>query len=244
MTNEADYITRPLWVKLVLLGLSLVIFITLIGLGNWQMRRLAWKNDLIDAVNARAVDDPVELPNGTLTADAHAYLKVELSGKYRHDLSRRVKAVTELGPGHWLMVPLLTREKTVWINRGFLPSGLTDAEITEPEGDIRVTGLLRMTEPEGTALESNDPEADRWVSRDIEALSRAAGVLALNQAFVDAYHTGVPDAWPRGGLTIISFRNNHLSYALTWYTMAALLLCGMAYVIYDHWRPNKLEKEA
>ncbi|MEL6367493.1 MAG: SURF1 family cytochrome oxidase biogenesis protein, partial [Pseudomonadota bacterium] len=80
------------------------------------------------------------------------------------DLSRRVKAVTELGPGYWLMVPLVTREKTVWINRGFLPSGLTDAEID-----------AIMSDPDSGAL---DPKERAVVDyADQVALTNPDGLL-------------------------------------------------------------------
>lgn len=54
--------------------------------------------------------------------------------------------------------------------------------------------------------------------------------------FIDADQQGTPDAWPRGGLTIIDFRNSHLSYALTWYAMALLLVAGMGWAIRDRIR--------
>ena len=54
--------------------------------------------------------------------------------------------------------------------------------------------------------------------------------------FIDADHMEAEDAWPRGGLTQVKFRNSHLSYALTWYAMAALFLGAMIYVIRDRMR--------
>ena len=39
--------------------------------------------------------------------------------------------------------------------------------------------------------------------------------------FIDA---GEPKTgWPRGGLTVVAFRNSHLVYALTWFGLAALV---------------------
>jgi len=37
-------------------------------------------------------------------------------------------------------------------------------------------------------------------------------------------------------MTRLSFRNTHLVYAITWYTMAALFLAGMVLVIRDRLR--------
>ncbi|MEM6481739.1 MAG: SURF1 family cytochrome oxidase biogenesis protein [Pseudomonadota bacterium] len=227
---------RPLWVKVTLLGLAVALIVTLIELGNWQLRRLAWKEALIEAVDARAFGTPVDPPVGTVTADDHAYLRVTLDGHFRHDLTQRVKALTELGAGHWIMVPLDTGDGIVWINRGFAPAGLKGAELTKRTGRVSVQGLLRISEPGGTRMEKNDPAAGRWVSRDVAALTSSAGFETSVAFFVDADHAAAPHSWPRGGLTRIDFHNSHLSYALTWYAMAFLLGLGVVIALRENAR--------
>ncbi|MEM1161684.1 MAG: SURF1 family protein [Pseudomonadota bacterium] len=224
---------RPVWVNALLLGLAAIVLATLTGLGIWQLQRLSWKLDLIAAVESRAYGAPVAPPVGAVTAEEDAYRRVVIAGAYRHDASIRVKAITELGPGHWILAPLSTEAGHIWINRGFAPTGSDAAAWLKPEGSVSVEGLLRITEPGGTLLESNDPARDRWVSRDIAALSEHTGLSDAMPYFIDADHVAAPDAWPRGGLTIVTFRNPHLSYALTWFTMAALFLGAMVYVIYS-----------
>ncbi|MEM9239565.1 MAG: SURF1 family protein [Pseudomonadota bacterium] len=212
--------SRPLWVRLFLMVLCGGLIVTFIGLGNWQMRRLSWKLDLIEAVEARAFGTPVSPPCNFQAVD-HAYLRVRVTGMpiEAHFL---VKAVTELGPGYWVMSPLDTDTGILWVNRGFVARDApSNTEWTRLPGSVE--GLVRPTEPNGTILERNDPASGRWVSRDTRAMSDALGLGPTQRYFVDADHIGHPQAWPRGGLTILKFRNNHLSYALTWYAMAALL---------------------
>ncbi|OWU71528.1 hypothetical protein ATO3_18420 [Marinibacterium profundimaris] len=221
---------------LTILGLAGVIFVTLVGLGTWQVRRLHWKLDLIEAVETRAHGTPVAAPTGPVSDDDDVYRRVVAEGRFRHDASHLVKAVTELGPGYWVMTPLETSASTIWINRGFVPNGLPRDDWSRPVGPVRVEGLLRITEPEGTLLESNDPAADRWVSRDVAALSEVSGIADPAPYFIDADQMGPPADWPRGGLTMIRFRNSHLSYALTWYAMAVLFLVGMGIVMRDRLR--------
>lgn len=230
----ADDPRRPLWLDATILVTAFAIFVVMIGLGNWQVQRLGWKLDLIEAVETRAYADEVPAPSGPVTAEADEYTRVDVTGMFDYEQTRRVKAVTDLGLGFWLMTPLEADGRIVWINRGFIPQNF-DGEVLEPAGNIRVTGLLRITEPEGTLLESNDPAADRWVARDVAVLSELAGVNAEGY-FIDADHLTAPGTFPRGGLTIIEFRNSHLSYALTWYAMAVLFAGGMAYVIWDRYR--------
>lgn len=230
--RKASASPRPLWLDLVLITFAAILFLVMIALGTWQLQRLSWKQDLIAAVNARAFGDAAVSPKGTVNADTHAYMRVYAEGEYLHDQSLEVKALTELGGGKWLLTPLKTRDAIVWVNRGFLPSLAPDIMIDEPRGQIRVEGLLRITEPDGTVLEKNDPQNGLWFSRDVAAMSAAVGIDGYRPYFIDADHLGVANAWPRGGLTNVKFRNSHLSYAITWYAMAALFLCAIVYVVY------------
>ncbi|MEM6824236.1 MAG: SURF1 family cytochrome oxidase biogenesis protein, partial [Pseudomonadota bacterium] len=133
-------------------------------------------------------------------------------------------------PGSWVMSPLHTDLGIVWVNRGFVASSREPSHLwtAMPE---KIVGLLRPTEPLGTLLERNDPASKRWVSRDTRAMSDALGLGATQPFFIDADHIGDPEDWPRGGMTILKFRNTHLSYALTWYAMAILLLGAVVAVI-------------
>lgn len=202
------------------------MFVSMIALGNWQMRRLAWKLDLIESVQARAFGDPVPAPQDA----APEYLRVFATGSFAHDQSLRIKAVTEIGPGYWIMTPLVTDGMILWINRGFVPNTLEQGAWERPQGQQRVTGLVRPDQPGGTLLERNQPDTGRWVSADLSEMSRAAGLTNAQTAyFIDSEATGAD--WPRGGLTRLTFRNTHLVYALTWYAMAALFFVAMGYVI-------------
>lgn len=222
---------RPLWVTVLMLVISAAMLITFVMLGNWQVRRLHWKVDLIDAVEARAHGQPVSIPQ-TFDPDAHNYLRVVAEGRFLPDKIILVKAVTELGLGHWVMMPMKTQQGLLWVNRGFvLPKAKDAAQWSLPT--TPVTGLLRPSESGRTALETNDPANKRWVSRDTAALSAAVGLDGALPFFLDADHMADPGEWPRGGMTIITFRNSHLSYALTWYAMAVLFFAALVYVAYS-----------
>lgn len=237
MTDHPDAPGRPLWLDVTILVAASIVFVTMLSLGTWQVQRLGWKLDLIERVESRAFGDPVEAPFGTVSEEEHSYLRViTQDGVFMHEHAQQVKALTELGPGSWLMTPLQTDTRIIWINRGFVPSGSQPTDWIEPSGALSVTGLLRMTEPGGTVLEKNDPDAGRWFSRDVIALSDDAGLGRTAPYFIDADHAGPDAAWPRGGITQVNFRNSHLSYALTWYAMAALFLSAMVYVIRDRLR--------
>jgi surfeit locus 1 family protein len=203
------------------------------ALGVWQLERLAWKRDLIARVDARLAAAPVAAPGPAawpaLGPDA-AYTRVEAGGRFRHDRETAVRAVTELGSGYWILTPLETPAFTVLVNRGFVPPDRRDPA-SRPEGqvagEVTVSGLLRRTEPGGGFLQRNDPAAGRWYSRDVAAIAAAAGLAPpVAPYFIDAGPAPNPGGLPRGGLTVVRFRNAHLGYALTWFALAA----GLAFL--------------
>ncbi|MEM8978121.1 MAG: SURF1 family protein [Pseudomonadota bacterium] len=214
----------------VLMGLAAVVFVSMILLGNWQMARLSWKLDLIAQVESRAFAEPVQ---ASVAEPLPAYQRVGVIGRFDHGAALRVKALTDLGPGHWVVTPLMTDEGAIWVNRGFVPSPATGISVSEPNGLQRVTGLVRDSVPNGTLLEKNDPGTARWFSVDIPAMTKAAGLDHAASYYIDADHIGPVDAWPRGGLTRLEFRNSHLSYALTWYAMALLFFCALGFVMWQ-----------
>ena len=90
---------------------------------------------------------------------------------------------------------------------------------------------MRASEPGGAFLRSNDPAADRWFSRDVAAIARARALGPIVPFFIDADSTPNPGGFPIGGLTVIAFRNNHLSYAVTWFALALLSVGGSVVVM-------------
>ena len=83
--------------------------------------------------------------------------------------------------------------------------------------------MLQLTvKPHRAFLRANDPGAGRWYSRDTQAIAATLGLPQVAPYFIDADRAG--EGQPIGGLTVIAFRNHHLSYALTWFAMAAGLV--------------------
>ena len=208
-----------------------VAFCGFLALGIWQLQRMAWKHDLIARVDARIHAAAVQAPSRTQWAAVNdaddSYRRVSVSGRFLPDSETRTQAVTELGGGFWLLQPLQTDDGDyVLVNRGFVPIG--GAASPAPAGRVVVEGLLRMGEPEGGFLRRNVPAEDRWYSRDVAAIAGARGLPVQRVApfFIDADRDPAVREWPRGGMTVVTFRDPHLSYALTWFGMALLTLVG------------------
>jgi surfeit locus 1 family protein len=241
VSKEAEPLLRSRTTLLVLAVIAAVLFTGLVALGTWQVYRLQWKLALIERVDQRVHAAPVPAPGpdrwSQVSAANDEYRHVSVTGTFLHSLSTKVQAVTELGSGYWLLTPLRRADgSVVMINRGYIPERANIASVG-PDEVVTVTGLLRISEPGGGFLRHNDPVGDRWYSRDVQAIAEMHKLSNVAPYFIDAdaskYSVANPaaeatSAQPVGGLTVISFHNNHLVYALTWYALA-LMVAGAAF---------------
>lgn len=218
-----------------------------IGLGIWQLERRTWKLDLIARVDERVHAAPVPAPGPdqwpSISAAKDEYRHVTVRGTFRNDTETLVQAVTERGSGFWVLTPFQTTDGfDVLVNRGFVPTEMRDPASRaagQRSGETVVTGLLRVSEPKGGFLRSNDPAGDRWFSRDVAAIGEARQLSNLAPYFIDADATPNPGGVPVGGLTVVSFRNTHLVYALTWFGMAVLMVVGGVILFRDERRVRR-----
>nr|WP_247894583.1 SURF1 family protein [Azospirillum sp. B510] len=233
-----------MWVLALFGLLALAGIAGLTALGIWQLERRVWKLDLIERVDARIHAAPAPAPGPefwpAVTAASDEYRRVSVTGRLLNDRESLVQAVTDLGGGFWVMTPLVTDGGfTVLVNRGFVPPDRRDPASRaegQPQGVVTVTGLLRISEPKGGFLRGNDPAAGRWYSRDVAAIAASAGVGRTAPYFVDADSTRNPGGWPVGGLTVVSFPNSHLGYALTWFALDVMLIGAVLVLIRSEWR--------
>jgi surfeit locus 1 family protein len=224
--------------------LALVAFAVLVSLGNWQVHRLAWKEDLI----ARATDRPNEPVQPLPTASDWPNLDVP-EGEYRpfrligHFLSDKEALVfTSLpdpkgkfgGPGFWAVTPFaLSEGGTVFVNRGFVPQGRERPEErgeSPSDASTEIVGLMRPSEARGTFTPSDRPEQNTFYARNVADLAAAKAISQPVAPFtIDLVAAETPPGGlPQAGETRMSFTNNHLQYAITWYGLAAALLAVFA----------------
>ncbi|MDR0252749.1 MAG: SURF1 family protein [Brucellaceae bacterium] len=236
MAENQNLTVKSVRTKIVLITLIAGLLITgLSALGIWQVKRLSWKHDLIARVEQNINASPVSAPDMNVwqNADKKAfeYRAVTLSGHYLNDKEIAVGALTERGSGYWIVTPFQRDNgEIVFINRGYVanakrdPLNRTSGQI---DGETTVTGLLRLTEPKGFFLRQNEPEKNIWYARDIEAFAKHVDVKNVPDYFIDANAEQNRADRPEGGLTVIKFADNHLVYALTWFSLALMVL-GMA----------------
>jgi surfeit locus 1 family protein len=231
--------------------LAVALFSGFILLGNWQVHRLAWKRHLIHDVATRVHTPPVAAPGPAqwpgIAGGEQQYLHVRLQGRFLDVAQTLVHGASEQGYGFWVIAPLRTdRGFIVLVNRGYVPADLPGtpayAKVKPPTGDIRLIGLLRLSEPRGGFLRPNRPTAGQWYSRDVSAIASTSGLPSAQVApyFVDADATPAEDNgshhWPQGGLTVIQFPNHHLGYLISWYLLALGVFVAAVLVGRAEWR--------
>ena len=208
----------------------------LCALGVWQLRRLAWKEGLIAQIEARAGAPPAPLPPeadwARLDPQAYEYRHVRFDATLERDreaLVFRPAGGPAHEPGYLVLTPArLPSGAYVVVNRGFVPEALKDrARRPEPQAQAPepIVGLMRAPEPRNLFTPADDPARGNFFSRDPASVAARFDLARAAPFIVDA-DRGAPAApgAPSGGETAIAFPNNHLSYALTWFGLAAALL--------------------
>lgn len=225
---------------------TLVAGAILMSLGFWQLRRLAWKEALIAAIDARADAAPGPLPpesqwSALVPAD-YDYRHVEARGRFdygKEALVFRGFGPHGLGPGYLVMTPLrLASGAYVIVNRGYVPQ-----ERKEPSersagqigGEVHITGLMRPPEPRNFFTPADAPDKGSYFTRDPGLIAGHFGLSPAAPFSIDADDLHVPGGWPLGGTTVRDLPNSHLGYAITWFGLAAALAgVFVAFVLRRH----------
>lgn len=221
---------------------TLAALALLIGLGVWQLKRLAWKEGLIAEIEARAKGTPITLQEAiglARTGKDPSYYRVHVKGRFDNDKERYLYALsTEGEPGWHVIAPFSTVEgDLVLIDRGFVPDRLREPSTRaagQLDGDVDVTGLVRLPETQGLFTPDNDPNANQWFWRDLSGLTFSMFPTATMDPaplFLEAEKSDIPGGWPEGGQTRLELPNNHLQYAITWFLLAgAVVIIYLVYV--------------
>lgn len=235
--------------KLIPTLFTIPALITLVALGSWQVQRLAWKQDLIDRLQERGALAPTALPAGPISVNEHEFLPVRVQGTYDHDNEfHLVNRALNGKAGINIVTPLtLSGGGTILVNRGWVPFEARDASL-RPDGQLAgeqtVTGLLRFVKPRSTIQEwvvpENEPENNAWFNLDPLAMGKQAGVEALPSYYILSSDQSERGNLPRGKQWSLDIKNDHLQYAITWFSLAIGLL--VIYVIY-HRKPNDGSEE-
>ncbi len=204
----------------------------LLGLGVWQLQRLAVKEAILAQIDARIIDAPVALPVAPTEAQDE-YLPVRVTGRYAPFAADVLVSTKERGPGFRAVTVFVTEGgRRILVDRGFVPEALKMTP--RGEGPAVVTGnLLWPDEVDGFTPK---PDLDRniWFARDLPAMAAA---LNTEPVLVVLRNGSGPDttAMPMP-VDSANISNDHLEYAVTWFSLAAIWALMTGYLL---WRQRR-----
>ena len=110
--------------------------------------------------------------------------------------------------------------------RGWVPRTKVETSARQEgqiEGEICVSGVLRLTETTSSLTPPNDVKAARWFSRDVAALAeRLHTVPVFVDLDLESSREAAGRGGPVGGQTRISLTNDHAQYMFTWWGVTVI----------------------
>ncbi|MEL7175183.1 MAG: SURF1 family protein [Pseudomonadota bacterium] len=196
----------------------------LIALGVWQMQRLEWKQGILAEIDAQISGPAIVLPIDP-DPEADRYAPVELTGTIERPEIPVLVSVKRVGPGYRLIVPFETEGRRILLDQGFIPLEAKDAE--RPTGEVTIRGNLHWPDEIDSYTPENDLDANIWFSRDVPTLAAALDtepLLVIAATQTDPSVTPLP-------VDSSAIPNDHLNYAVTWFSLAAVWLGMTAFLV-------------
>ncbi len=238
---------------------TLAMVALFVGLGVWQLQRRVWKHALIAALTERLAAEPVPLPPpsrwNALTQDNDEFRRVRFPATYQPLPDAMVFSSGSAvrpdvsGPGTWAFLPArLSSGETVVVNAGFVPNTMQDRSqqdravkplVTgEP---VTLSGYIRFPESAGLLTPSEDPAKRLWFTRDHLAMARVLGWGGTVAPFYIDLEQPVPASdVPKPGPLDVHLRDEHIQYAITWFSLAVAVL--IAFVVWLRGPQRKVTK--
>jgi surfeit locus 1 family protein len=210
--------------------LFLSAFLTTMALGTWQVGRLEWKEGLIADINAAAQQPPItQLPHDAAALAGMQFTRIALSGTWLGDVEFHLTPRYFHGTfGYQIITPLkLADGRIILVIRGWVPAANKLPE-TRPEtkvsGRATVMGMLRVGNERNPFTPDSQPERNVWFGRDVAEMAAFAGLKNVAPIMLDAVGTQDRTVLPIPSDGTIKLMNDHLSYIITWYGVAAGIL--------------------
>ena len=201
-----------------LFNIFVVSFITLFCiLGTWQLYRLQWKQDLISQIDRGLKSAPIRYSKD-IDKD---YQRVILNGEYNFKNQIYLYSLNHKGkPGFDVITPFKTIEgDNVLINRGWINKEAKNTPKINLVNSSNVQGLLRKIVNKNMFKPENDIKQNIWFSININQIQEMTGEK-FNNFVVFLEDQTVKQPVPKK--ITIELPNNHLKYAITWYSISIL----------------------
>ena len=194
-----------------------------LGLGVWQVQRLAWKQNLLAEIDRGEATLPVPL-----SANPEPFRRVVATGRFLPAVARYGTALRSV-PGSGTVIgsdvvaPLQRLgAPTVLVDRGWAPS---DTIVALPDGEVQVIGYVRPADHANWTSVSDSPATRTFYTLDPAVIGPALGVPDLAPFTLIALgDPATPGRYPEPATALPRPPNDHLTYAITWFGLSAALL--------------------
>lgn len=205
----------------------------LIGLGLWQIDRLAWKEDVLASINARLAGEPVPLTLDVNEAE-HEYTRVILTGVPTGKELHVLVSGTEAGTGYRVISKVQTALGAILVDQGLLPLDGKDAAPLIAR--MQITGTFLWPDDQNNNTPDPDLAANIWFARNIDTMAAALGtaplmVVTTASTPADPRLTALP-------VTTSNIKNDHFEYAVTWFLLAFVWAAMTIFLIIRTTRPK------
>lgn len=188
----------------------------LIQLGQWQLERRDWKEgllaEIVEGINAA----PVPLPD---QIDASMkYLPVTVSGTTTGAEIDVLSHTREQGAGYQVISRFITDDgRAILVDRGFVPQQMRRVE--RPPVRLQITGNLHWPQDASSSTPAPNLDENIWFARDVEHMAEVLDTLPVLvvASFVQGDNQGARPI----PVAVEGIPNNHLSYAMQWFLIAA-----------------------
>ena len=186
-------------------------------MGNWQVERLNWKNQLIATQEQRLELPPVNFSLASYNAEADHLKRVTVVGTLHHDVSLKLTGKFRHDQfGYFLVTPFtLASGETILMHRGWVPD---NQEITPQSGLQNITArIYSRSEQPAWFIIQNDLQEGQWFWADIQAMTdhlNAEYKLAIQPILLHQTIALDGATYPEPLPETLEFRNDHSAICL------------------------------
>jgi len=205
-------------------------FIILLSLGTWQLERLKWKQSLLKQISEQTSLPAIDLSYSIIhNIKKYKNRKIKLEGNFSYDLSLTIFSRVYKGEvGRHMIVPMETKYGWLLVNKGFIPEkNYTDYLKEGYSPFIKIEGIIHLPDYKSYFTPENNVNKGEWYYLNIEEIKQYIDLPLLEFVVFEAKSDNSARFPIAGQYRYNNIPNDHLQYALTWFSLAIVLFIIM-----------------
>ena len=194
------------------------------ALGTWQLVRLQWKNNLINEIGEGLKSPAINYSNKI----QKNYQRIIAEGEYDFEKQIYLYSLNEKSePGYDVITPFKTLDlENILINRGWIKANQKNEIIINKVEGKKIQGLMFKNVKKNIFKPDNEIEKNIWFSINLEDVNKFTGKKFNEYIF---YLEDEKISTPKPKKITIDLPNNHLKYAITWYSISISIFLYFLY---------------